>query len=241
MSTSRDDNDQANLPGDGSGAEASTRQAPAPESGRRPLSSIEPPDEADGMRYLRYAAGLFYTTDLRGTTVPEMAKHPVYGAASLRTLEKWCAKDRWIERRKQNLEAWREQIARGIGNELARVRTEQLVRLQAVFELALAKLENDLVDAKSWEGVAGALVKLAEVMDTWRDKIRGDVIPGIARSLDPPAQARPQLTDEEARAAAMVIIHKRREQMRLEAARQNELDRQGKKPGLHVVDGRGKD
>ena len=39
------------------------------------------------MRYLRYAAGLFYTTDLRGTTVPEMAKHPVYGAASLRTLQ----------------------------------------------------------------------------------------------------------------------------------------------------------
>jgi hypothetical protein len=77
-------------------------------------------------------------------------------------------------------------------------------------------------------------------MDSWRDKIRGDVVPGIARGLGPPAQARPQLTDEEARAAAMVIIHKRREQMRLEAARQKELGPGEKKPELQVIEGSGK-
>lgn len=240
MSTTKRNDGPASQTGDSAVVEAGPEQAPASGLGRRPLSNIEPPEGADGMRYLRYAAGLFYTTDLRGTIVPEMAKHPVYGAASLRTLEEWCRKDQWIERRRQNLEAWREQISRGIGNELARVRTDQLSRLQAIFEQALAKLENDLVDAKSWEGVAGVLVKLAELMDGWRDKIHGDVVPGISRSLDPPAQTRPQLTDEEARAAAMVIIQKRREQMRLEAVRHKELDQGETKPELHVIEGSGK-
>jgi hypothetical protein len=180
--------------------------------GRPPLSKIVSPEPGDGTRYLRYAAGLFYTTDLRGTTVPAMAKHPVYCAVSQRTLEEWCRKDRWVERRRQTLEAWHDEIARGIGAELARVRTAQIDRLQAVFDQTLAKLEHELVDAKSWEGVAGVLVKLAELMDGWRDKTHGDVVPGISRGLDPPPQTRPHLTDEEARAAAMVIIRKRREQ-----------------------------
>jgi hypothetical protein len=237
MSSAKDNNSQAGPPDNGSQAEASPSPATASPLGRPPLSSIEPPEEADGMRYLRYAAGLHYTTDLRGSTLAAMAKHPVYGAVSLRTLEKWCRKDGWVERRRQNLEAWREQIARGIGNELTRVRTEQLKRLQAISDQAIAKLENNLVDAKSWEGVAGVLVKLAELMDDWRDKIRGDVVPDLSRGFDPPAQARPQLSDEEARAAAMVIIHKRREQMRLEAARQKEPDEGRNKPELQVIEG----
>ena len=139
---------------------------------------------------------------------------------------------------KANLDNWRQQVERSIGNELTRTRTQQLNRLQSIFERAVTKLENDVVLAKSWEGVAAVLVKLAELLDNWRDKIKADSVPQIAGAFSPPSQTRPKLTDEEARAAAMLILQRRREQMRLDAARQNADQGENPEPELKLIEGR---
>lgn len=206
-------------------------------SPRPTKTTIEPPpigeeDPEDvNFKYLRFSAGVYYTTDLQGVTVAQMSKHPIYSCVSRKTLDAWCTADKWVERRREVQQRWRRKIEDKVADELARTRIEQLKGLEKVYSKALKKLEDNLVEAKSWEGVATALVKVAQLMDDWREKIGGTVVSVIPDTRHSESGQSPltgkmksQLTEREARDMALMIMKKRREEMRASAEQPDEDD-----------------
>jgi len=182
------------------------------------VAVVKEPEEKVSDAYLRYAAGIYYSTDLNACTVDEMAKHPVYGTVPLYRLKRWSWEDEWLKMREANKEKWRQRIEAAIGNKLAQARVRQLEGLERIYNKALEKLEHDLVKANTWEGVAGILVRLAEVMDESRSKMAAEVWPSMVTHAgdngNMQSMVRPKLSREEARAAAMLIIEKRRAQQK---------------------------
>ncbi len=202
---------------------------------------IPPPDEMlDSNRYLRWSGGLYYTTDLRGTTLEQMAKHPYFGKVTFNTLANWSTQDRWVERRQQNLDQWRRLIENKIGSELVKARTEQLTQMRKLFDKLMKKAMAGRLKTRSLEGAVSALVKLADLMDNWNDKLFRVVIPDMpGGSMVSPmspgmmASAKPKLTQSEARRAARAVLDERRETLRREIAK----DKGDEKPKLQVLDG----
>ena len=190
--------------------------------GPKPMAYAEPPP-AESNAYLRYSAGIYYTTDMKGCTVEDLTRHPIYGVVPFRTLEGWCGKDKWVERRKAIQEDWRKKIEMAIGSQLARLRLAQLETLQRVYNKALEKLEGDMVAAKTWEGVATVLVRIAEIMDEFRGKVGSEIWANMGVGGTEHLQAgnsmlgRPKLSQEEARAAALTILQHRREETQQKA------------------------
>lgn len=174
-------------------------------------------------RYLRYAAGMYYTTDLRGCTLEQLHRHPMFRVMSFHTIAKWAVEDRWTERRQINLEQWRRAIENKIGTELAQAYRTGLSKATRVFDMIFEKIENEVVEPKSLEGLVTAFVKLADLMGDWNERIGKLIIPDMpaqqAMVAGPAEQAKPQLSQEEARAAAKLLIEMRRKEMRAKAAR----------------------
>lgn len=180
-------------------------------------------------KYLRYAAGIYYTTDLRGCSVLEMTKHPIYGVVPIGTLERWCMLDDWVKRRVAVLEQWRKKIEAAVGNKLAQARVHQLESLQRVYDKVLLKLETDAVEAGTYEGLTNALLRLAEVMDDWRSRLAQEIWPAMAEASAGDGRStalmvRPKLSREEARAAAVMIIQLRQQQLKAERDANPELE-----------------
>jgi len=172
-------------------------------------------------KYLRYAAGIYYTTDLRGCSLVDMTKHPIYGVVPLRTLERWCGLDDWTKRRAAVLEQWRKKIEAAVGSKLAQSRVHQLESLQRVYDKVLLKLETDAVEAGTYEGMTSVLLRLAELMDEWRARLAQEIWPAMAEASAGDGRStalmvRPKLSREEAREAAMLIIQRRREELKAE-------------------------
>lgn len=191
-------------------------------------------------RYLRYCAGMYYTTDLRGCTILQLSKHPMFKIVPIDTLGRWAGEDRWVDRRQINLEQWRKAIEHKIGSELVRARKTGLEKLQTIFDKLFKKLDGDIVKANSYEGLVSAMVKLADLMDNWNDKIAKAVIPDMPSAVSvagPAEQTRPKLTQREARESARLILKIRRDGMRDQSARE-QAEAAGKtRPDLEVIEG----
>jgi len=186
-----------------------------------------PPGDPKDRAYLRYAAGVYYTTDLHGCSLTDMTKHPIYGVIPYGTLEYWSKQDEWVKRREANREQWRKKIEAAVGNKLAQARVKQLESLERVYQKVLEKLESDAVAAGTYEGLTNALLRIAEVMDEWRSKLAMEIWPSMAEASAEGSQGqalmlRAKLSREEARAAATLIIQKRREQLKAEQEAKSE-------------------
>lgn len=179
-----------------------------PKGGRPWATTVEAP-ESPTKDYLRYSAGIFYTTDLGGCTLDDMLRHPIYRDVPRRTLEFWSQHDKWGERRKAVRADWQKIIEDRIGNELAKARAQQLEAMMRVYNVALRKLETEAVEAKSWEGVVMAFTRLIELMEEFREKIGRDLPPVATGMVTAMSPVRPKLTSSEARAAAMEIVRMR--------------------------------
>lgn len=196
----------------------------APRVGPKGKSKVLPPqDEIDNNQFLRFSAGLYYTTDLNGPSMAQMAKHPVFGKVTIDTLYYWSTQDRWVERRRVNIDNWRRTMENKIGNELVKMRTDMLSDLRTVFDKSLKKLTSGKLKARSYEGMVTALVRLAELMDSWNDKLFHAAIPDMpvvsAVGSSAPMESKPRLSKEEAHKAASAILEMRRNEMRAALAK----------------------
>lgn len=191
------------------------------------------PDKVDSreskaalFRWLRWAAGMYYTTDLRGCTIEQLAKHPMFKIVSIYTLAEWSQEDRWVDRRRVNLEQWRRAIENKIGSEVVRAQTEMVSRIRVLFDKVYAKVEASAVEGNTAQ-LVNSLVKLAELMDTMNDKIARAVIPDMPAQVQsmaagPAEGAKPNLGQTEARAAAKLVLKMRRDEMREKADRDSQ-------------------
>ncbi len=205
---------------------------------------IPPHDALDNNHLIRFSAGVYYTTDLHGTTVAKMHKHPLFSKVCIDTLANWSTQDRWVERRRDNMDNWRRTIEAKIGNELVNLMTDMLDGVRESFDKAVKEAMRKGLKAKSFEGAVNAMVRSGEFLMDLQDKIFRTVVPDIViaptavpGALSPAAaSSKPRLSVQEARKAASAILEMRRHEMRAEAARA-EADKQGKPVDLQVVQG----
>lgn len=113
----------------------------------------EIPDETNATKeFLRYAAGLHYTTDLNGITLAQLCEHPMFKTVSLKTMERWSVKDGWGDRRREVMERWRVQIEARVGNKLIQTKialVEQMEKIQNHLFKRLVPLDHDY-DPGDW-------------------------------------------------------------------------------------------
>lgn len=217
---------------------------PVPNKGGHPgKAKFEPPETGDSFHYKRFAAGMYYTTDLQGVTIEQLNRHPMFRDVSFHTLRHWCVEDKWADRRKANLAKWQRAIESKIGTELLKARSKDLVELRGIYNRMITKLKGRALKAKSYEGMVNALTKLADLMDAWSEKISANFVPDVplesgSVSLGLMAhETRPKLTTQEARAAAKAVLTQRRQETRLRQAQQETVDAGEERPKLQVLEG----
>lgn len=213
--------------------------------GPKGKSRLEPPPDAmDNNQFIRYSAGIYYATDFQGATLSQMSKHQLFGKVSVDTLANWSTQDRWVERRKANMDNWRHKIEAHIGNELVKMMSDMLKSARTAFDKAVNEIARPKLKAQTFEGAVRAMVQSGEFIMTLEEKLFRTVIPDIPVASvsgtlsKAAATSKPRLTVPEARMAAVAILESRRNEMRAEAARA-QAEKDGTKPDLQVVQGEG--
>ena len=197
------------------------RHTPTAKKYKRPIPvTLEAPagdTEESSYEYLRFAAGIVYTTDVHGITLDALSKIAPYNRVHPKTIDIWCAKDQWVARRAQIQLDWRKQIERKIGQEVVQQAITDLDTTNTLFEAAAEKLATNAAAPHSYEGMLNASIKLMEWRSDLREKIYNVAAPTPGGSAGQSAgMPTPNFSAEEARAAAKVIIQLRREQIRSE-------------------------
>lgn len=211
--------------------------------------TIEAPgseDESPSFQYLRFSAGLAYTTDVNGVTVEALSqRHPYTGAVTLKTMQEWARKDQWVARREALVLDWRRQIEAKMGEKTVQQAITDLDSTDKLFEQAMNKLMKGVGAVNSYEGLINATVRLME----FRANLRGQILSAVAPTHGTPGgpnsplgqMPRPKLSLEDARAAASAIIQRRREEIRAETARREAEESakaaEEKKPELRLLPG----
>jgi hypothetical protein len=205
---------------------------------------IPPTPSSHGNQYPRFAAGMYYTTDLKGTTIERLKRHPMWSKYSLPTLQMWSREDRWVERRRANMKRWQNAIEARIGTEVVKARMKDLEDMRGIYQKMITKLKGKALKAKSYEGMVSALVKLADLMDGWSERLSKEFVPEAPLGGEDPGisvhrhEAKPTISPAEARVAAKAVMQERRQQLRLKQT-QEEASEGEDKPSLVVVEGEG--
>jgi len=219
------------------------REVIATKPGRPLQTSVE--EEPASWPYLRYAAGRHYATDFENMcSVEDMTKIPMFSVVPEATLRYWCARDGWVERRKDFLESVRKKEEHVVGTALVQARIHQLAKTQDImdkaYDLVMVRARKKLA-AHSMEGVMNAYARLCQLSDDQREKLATSLFPDAAEG-QPQTQPlstsmKPRLSVEEQRAAALVIVRMRREEIRA-ALRAEEDEKSGTEtPHIRVVEG----
>jgi hypothetical protein len=180
--------------------------------------------------YLRQIAQYLYTTSLQKMSLADLAEHPTFkGHVDVKTLGFWSGKDGWVEQRRQNAEAWRQQLTAETGRELVEFRREQLGKLRQLAGVMFDKLLPDKkgklkIEAGSYEAMATAFVRVMSLGVDLTEKSIDDIMPDVKPVTDGEATEKSKvalqssLTIEEARIGAKAILAERRAQMRAQLA-----------------------
>lgn len=164
--------------------------------------------------WLRRLAGIHYTTSLEGISIRAMSEDPIFSSVAEETLEHWSMRDGWVARRNQYYDGIEAQTRRQIGEEQLKATIEQVKDLEAIAGKIHTKLSNDEVDPGTYEGMAGALLKVVGMINDMRTKIASTLGP-VAGEDQAPVDARivPKLSAEEAFAGAHAILELRKAEM----------------------------
>jgi len=178
-------------------------------------------EEADNVKYrernnwLRQLAEVQYTTSQEFITVQELAKDPKFKNLKETTLLRWCAEDRWIDKRQEYFERLKEQLEQKIGTALVRAQYEQLAEMDELASEIKNKLRNNAVSPRSYEGLVKALLGVEEFRRADRIRLAGDMVPASLGGEETPVdQVVPDLSDDEARKLATEIMKLRQQKIR---------------------------
>lgn len=197
--------------------------------------------------YLRFAAGIAFTTDVSGVTVAELAKRaPFVGVVPPTTMAYWATADHWAARREAMIVDWRRQIEAKIGQKQVAQALVDLDHADRMLAQSLDKIQNGMVAVNSYEGLINSTVRLMEFRAGLRAQVLSTVAPtmgGVPGNASPGSQLqKPQLSVEDARAAAAAVIKRRRDEIRAEQAKRD-AEKSGQplegKPDLKLLPGAG--
>ena len=157
----------------------------------------------------RYLAGIYYTTDPNACDLREMSKVPMFSKVALRTLFYWSTHDEWNARRLKYWKLLEEQAQAAIIGKLSAARAQEVRQLEHLWEDCYNKLSNNLVLTGTWEGVGHFMLKLLSQLEEHRVKATASQ-QVLQAGVNMDAKALLRVTDEEARAAALFLLERRR-------------------------------
>jgi len=197
-----------------------------------PVTLEAPPDEKT-YEFLRFSAGLAYTTDLNGISVEALSERPPFvGAVPLKRLREWATKDQWVARREALANEWRRAVEAKLGQRQVQQALVDLENTDMMVADALDKLAKKVGSVNSYEGLVNATVRLMEFRASLRGQVMGAVVAPSINTVTVGVSAqmpRPKLSAEEARAAANAILKRRRDEIRAEQAREEQAKETEKK------------
>jgi hypothetical protein len=185
--------------------------------------------------FLLEVAKYLYTSSLQKVALRTIADHPSFrGRIHLRTLERYCDTEQWIEIRRQNAEAWRKALTEETGRELVETRKKMLKQVRQVVQNIFKKLLPDKngnfkFEIHSYESLVQAWAKLIDRQDLLTQNVLDEIMPDVRPSTTPDtatekteAALKPETTPEEARAGAKAIMAYRRRMQNQLAGRPTE-------------------
>lgn len=180
---------------------------------------------------IRLLAGHMYMAS--NLSIAQLAKTPELQGINIRVLEGWSVKDEWVAKRHEFQDRVKIRVQNVLASEVARERSNQMKdivsRRNALSKLVQAKLDSlfdadgDLLPEASDEKLTSLVntwIKVTDLADKFLDKLGEEFFPAAADAaagideLQAASSIRPQLTQEEARAAAKLLIKMRRDEMR---------------------------
>lgn len=195
---------------------------------------------------LRYAAAKDYACTFKDVSVAELCQRPMYAGISQRTMERWCTEDGWVEHRRAFREEYRKGIEKAIGTQLVQTRLEYMKRgeeaLDRLFNKLVPKDEQDMMEPTSLESLVNATRQFWDKVIEEKEKLADAIMPepiAVQQSENYVPAVRPQLSQSEARAAALTIVRMRRDQIRaaLKAEEAATKGEEPEKPHMRVIDG----
>lgn len=237
---------KAKLPPKKSAAKRAPVQRRGPKVQRRPVTadtlniSVKLPS-GKVVESLRLLAKQHYM--ISSDSIAVMSRMPYFATLAPATLERWAHLDKWTAARKDWRTKMESRVQKALLDEVVQERRKQHLQMASMRNELFTKLESKVaeltaedIETKDIPRFIGALAKVHELSDALIDKLAEGVLPNLYTALSEPEvkelpQVKPQLSAEEAREAARLLIRMRRERMRAEAEGSD-------KPSLRVVDGK---
>lgn len=208
--------------------------------GRKAHTTIVPDDQT--LAGLRYAAGKDYACTFENVTVQELCERPMYRGIGVKTMANWCTVDGWVEHRREFREQYRKAMQRAIGSQLVQTRLELMKRgekgLDRLFKKLVPEDEDEMLEPSSLESLANATRQFWNQVIQEKQALADAIMPApiVQESGEALPMVKPQLSQSEARAAALTIVRMRREQLRAAMGKDEQPKEAQAKEGL-VIDG----
>lgn len=214
----------------------------------RPVSVDIEGDDAT-LLGLRYAAGRDYACTFRNLSIEELAKRPMYveGGVNVKTMQYWCRVDGWVAHRRAFQEEYRSAIERALASQIVMTRKEYLDKGKQGLDLLFAKfLPEDpelQLEPTSLEALANATRQFWDKYIDEAEKLADTIVPESVAAQQQTETAlptvKPQLSQAEAKAAALTVVRMRREEQRaaLRAKEAQEGTGEEEAPHMRVIQG----
>lgn len=219
-------------------------RVPMKRASKQPKTQIVPDDTDTSLHGLRYAAGKDYVCTFKNVSLQELCQRPMYRGIPERTMGYWCKADGWVERRRAFREEYRKALDKAIVSQLVQTRHHYMKKGEKTLEMLFDKLipENEefQLEPTSLEALANATRQWWDKLIEEKEKLADAIMPEpiVAQQEGTTSVVRPQLSQAEARAAALTVVRMRRDEIRASLkAQEAEQPAEEKKPHMRVIDG----
>ena len=179
----------------------------------------------DHLRILRLLAEARCVLSAEPLDLREVAADKDFDGVGVHQLRAWSDAGRWTERRAEHLQRLRQQVQSKLAVALRRSRLQQLRAMRQIEHQGMLMLSDpNLTPKNGWESMANAVARLSERIENMQTSIGRDAVAGLTPAVsqlaqgDVPADMLPELSDEEARAAARAVVEMRRSHSSLPVA-----------------------
>lgn len=173
----------------------------------------------DHLHILRLLAEARCVLSAEPLDLRKVAADKDFDGITVQQLRAWSDAGKWNERRAEHLQRLRQQVQSKLAVALRRSRLQQLGAMRQIEHQGMLMLSDpNLTPKNGWESMANAVTRLSERIESMQASIGRDAAAGlvpVTASLtqgDVPADMMPELSDDEARAAARAVVEMRRSQ-----------------------------
>lgn len=171
----------------------------------------------DHLRALQLAAETRCIFSAEPVDLRHLVDEEGFAGVTIQQLRAWADAGSWAQRRSRHLAQLRQQVQSKLSVALRKSRLQHLRSLRQLEYQGLMMLSDpNLVPKNGWESMANAVSRLGERIEKMQVSIGQEASVGLAAEVpvaqhgDLPSEMLPELTDDEARAAARAVVEMRR-------------------------------